>query len=475
MKRNLLPKFIIAYIIFGILGFIFVSTFTSRLIDRYFIDKQANALYREANLIAGKYVINYYNKHVTQDDLKYHFSIIADYLEADIWLLGTNGTIILNTNPSETSSTMSILKNFNPNAQGSNWYQIGNYYNSFNKNMLSVTVPVISNYKIANYLVIHYPLSGIYNSASRMLNIVYITYGIIFLLSLIILILFLGQVYFPLTKLIKAAKEYTDGNFEYKLPVHKNNELGYLGVSLSYMAKELNTLEDYQKKFVANISHDFRSPLTSIKGYIEAIADGTIPPEYHEKYLNTVLYETERLTKLTQSLLTLNNIDSKKNMLEITDFDINRIIKQTAETFEGTCKKKKISIELLFADKTLYVSADMGKIQQVLYNLIDNAIKFSHDNSVITIETTTKYEKVFLSVKDRGIGIPKDCLKKIYERFYKTDLSRGKDKKGTGLGLSIVKEIIQSHNENINVISTEGVGTEFIFTLPKSKNRPKNP
>lgn len=114
------------------------------------------------------------------------------------------------------------------------------------------------------------------------------------------------------------------------------------------------------------------------------------------------------------------------------------------------------------------VYADMEKIQQVMYNLIDNAIKFSHNDSVIYIQAAGQYEKVFVSVKDTGIGIPKDSLKKIWERFYKTDLSRGKDKKGTGLGLSIVKEILQSHGENIDVISTEGVGTEFIFSLPRS-------
>ena len=119
--------------------------------------------------------------------------------------------------------------------------------------------------------------------------------------------------------------------------------------------------------------------------------------------------------------------------------------------------------------KELFVRGDMTKIQQVLYNLIDNAIKFSNSNSSIKIETSIKNEKVFISVKDSGIGIPKDSLKKIWERFYKTDVSRGKDKRGSGLGLSIVKEIIQAHNENINVISTEGVGTEFIFTLPLSK------
>lgn len=113
----------------------------------------------------------------------------------------------------------------------------------------------------------------------------------------------------------------------------------------------------------------------------------------------------------------------------------------------------------------------MSKIQQVVYNLIDNAIKFSHDDSEITVETTEKNEKVFISVKDTGVGISKESQSKIFERFYKADSSRGKDKKGSGIGLSIVKEIIQAHDENINVISTEGVGTEFIFTLPLAQQK----
>ena len=134
------------------------------------------------------------------------------------------------------------------------------------------------------------------------------------------------------------------------------------------------------------------------------------------------------------------------------------------------CGEKKISIELILSGEKLFVSADMGKIQQVVANLTDNAIKFSHSNSIIRIETTEKGDKVFVSVKDSGIGIPSDAQQLIFDRFYKTDLSRGKDKKGTGLGLAITKEILQAHGQNINVISTEGVGSEFIFTLAKSKH-----
>lgn len=189
-----------------------------------------------------------------------------------------------------------------------------------------------------------------------------------------------------------------------------------------------------------------------------------------EKYLDIVIFETERLTKLTNSLLTLNSFDSKVNLLDISTFDINHMIKNTVATFEGICNKKKISFVLTFSSKIQLVNADIGKIEQVLYNLIDNAVKFSHNNSSIYITVTEQNGKIFISVKDSGIGIPKDSISKIWDRFYKTDLSRGKDKRGTGLGLCIAKEIIQTHNENIDVISTEGVGTEFIFSLAKGKN-----
>ncbi|HKM20712.1 MAG TPA: HAMP domain-containing sensor histidine kinase, partial [Lachnospiraceae bacterium] len=326
-----------------------------------------------------------------------------------------------------------------------------------------------SQFRVRGYVVIHSPLSDVIKSRDKLLNISYVTLGIIFLLSTTILIVFTEMVYIPLKKITRATEEFAGGNLKYEFSVDKDDEIGYLAASLSYMASELSRSEDNQKKFIANVSHDFRSPLTSIKGYLEAMIDGTIPPEMHQKYQKIVLNETKRLTKLTTSLLSLNNLNTKGVLLDTTDFDINKVIKNVTATFEGTCIKKRISFNLVLTGKTLYVLADMTKIQQVLYNLIDNAIKFSHDDSTIKIETTEKNEKVFVSVKDSGIGIPKESIKMIWDRFYKTDLSRGKDKKGTGLGLAITKEIINAHHENINVISTVGVGTEFIFTLPKSK------
>jgi signal transduction histidine kinase len=155
-------------------------------------------------------------------------------------------------------------------------------------------------------------------------------------------------------------------------------------------------------------------------------------------------------------------------ILDKSDFDINRTIRATAATFEGVCREKNLAFDLILTEDEMVVHADETRIQQVIYNLIDNAVKFSNRDSSIKIETTEKRNKVFLSIKDFGIGIPKEDLKLIFDRFYKSDASRGKDKKGTGLGLSIVREIIRAHDENINVVSTVGAGTEFIFSLPKA-------
>jgi signal transduction histidine kinase len=312
-------------------------------------------------------------------------------------------------------------------------------------------------------------MAGILDTCDDLLNISYLTLAILLFLSLSILICFTQFFYKPVKKITYAAQQYASGNMHYDFMPESEDELGYVGACMGYMAKQIATTEDDQKKFVANVSHDFRSPLTSIRGYLEAMIDGTIPPELFHKYLNIVLNETERLTNLTNSLLTLNNLNTKGVLLNRTDFDINEIIRKTASSFEGTCKKKNLKMELLLTDSEMFVNADVSKIQQVLYNLTDNAIKFSHPDSVIVIETTLKKNKLFTSVKDTGIGIPKEDLKLIWDRFYKSDLSRGKDKKGTGLGLSIVKEIISSHGEHINVISTQDVGTEFIFSLPLSQ------
>lgn len=468
MRKTLYLKLILAYIIFGLFGFVVVATFVSNMNMDHLKKQQADSLYREATLIANTYASGLYNNEVSLEVVKSQLDALDTYLNATLWIINPSGRLILDSSAPLDVENEIVIENFDPTVTAGSYYTIGNFFNTFDEDMLSVFAPITSDFKVKGYVVIHSSLSGILKEADSLLTISYIMLVILFLLSLIILIFFTEIVYIPLRKITEATEQYASGNMHYEFSVESEDEMGYLAATLSYMASEIARSEDDQKKFVANVSHDFRSPLTSIKGYLEAMIDGTIPPEMHEKYLTILLNETERLRKLTNSLLTLNNLNTKGIMLNKTDFDINKTIRGVAASFEGTCRAKTIAIELVLTGDEMYVVADMDKIQQVLYNLLDNAIKFSHQDSVIKIETTEKHNKVFVSVKDSGIGIPKDDLKLIWDRFYKSDLSRGKDKKGTGLGLSITKEIIRSHGENINVISTEGVGTEFIFSLSKS-------
>lgn len=471
MKRTLYSKFVLAYVIFGIFGFIIVTTFVPSMTREQLVREKAGNLYSEATLIANTYASGLYTSETSLETVKTQLDSLAVYLNSIIRIINPSGRLVLDTNEPLNVEDVVMIENFDPTQTSGSYYIVGDFFGNFEEDVLSVFAPITSDYKVKGYVVIHCKMADIEVSCNKLLNISYITLVILFLLSLIILIFFTEIVYIPLRKITYATEQYAAGNMHYEFQVESEDEIGYLAASLNYMANEIARTEDDQKKFVANVSHDFRSPLTSIRGYLEAMIDGTIPPEMHEKYLNIVLNETDRLTKLTNSLLTLNNLNTKGILLDKTDFNINQVIRNTAASFEGTCRKKKIAIQLVLTDDEMYVNADMGKIQQVLYNLIDNAIKFSHDNSIIKIETSQKKNKLFVSVKDTGIGIPKEDLKFIFDRFYKSDSSRGKDKKGTGLGLSIVKEIIHSHNEHINVISTQGEGTEFIFSLAQAKDQ----
>lgn len=470
LRSTLHLKFILVYVIFGFLSLFTAATLASELTYSNLKSTEAERLYSKATALSNSYLPGYFSQSVSGFDVKMQLQGLSSYMEAAVWLVDPEGRVLISSTPDVYPSAPDTIPDFDPAEGGSATYQEGTYHGCFQKNVLTVSAPVVQGFSTKGYLQLHKYVSDLSDFRNTLMMPVYATVILIFLLSFLILLAFQVLVYRPLRRITEAATQYASGNLDYEIPVTTEDEMGYLSASLNYMSAQLRDMEEYQKKFIANVSHDFRSPLTSIKGYVEAMADGTIPVQMQEKYLNIILFETERLTDLTQDLLTLNEFDRKDLMLDKELFDIHEVIKNTAASFEGICTRRKISIELLFASRHLQVYADRKKIQQVLYNLIDNAVKFSESDSSITIETTDRGEKVYISVKDYGIGIPRESLHKIWERFYKTDSSRGKDKKGTGLGLSIVKEAIQAHGENINVISTEGVGSEFIFSLPKKNS-----
>jgi len=461
---SLLWKLLLLFLGVSVSMFVILNTLGLNIMQGKILDRTKEELYRDGTNYVSEYLLGYYETNPDYNELNIQLELLSAVTDARIWLVSNSGRIAMDS--SYTAIGCSLLE------EDAEFFEKTFQENVYFKGimlepMLCVSIPVIHDYSNKGHLVLLMEMERVEEESIFYLDFVNIAYLVFQPVLLAVFVLIYCMTSIPVKQMAEAAKKFSRGNFKEPLELSASGEYLELGNTIQYMGDKLKNADDAQRKFVSNVSHDFRSPLTSIKGYIEAIKDGTIPPEWQEKYLDIIIFETERLTKLTSNLLELNSFDDNGIILHKTEFDINQMIKQIALSFEGTFKKKKLVLNLVFSEKEQFVRADVDKIEQVLYNLIDNAVKFSNQDSSIRITTEERGNKVMIAVKDNGIGIPKESQARIWERFYKTDTSRGKDKKGTGLGLSIVKEIITAHEENISVVSTEGVGTEFIFSLPR--------
>ncbi len=404
-------------------------------------------------------------QEITKEEYDDLTEALAYFTGFRVWIVSADGTIISDTDGSANDG-VSLTEIRSDYLEQTVLYG-ENLDGLLTGKNISLVCPINYRFALKGYIVIHCSYSVIEDSYEG-----YIFWANTLGLAVAVVMLFVAAcygVYYTrvVNKLIETTVSYTNGKFDERITMKLPDEHQKLANAIVCLAEKNEGLIEYQKNFIANVSHDFRSPLTSIKGYTEAMKEGIIPYEAQGKYLDIILFETERLTGLTQNLLQLNEFDNKGIKLELSDFNVCSMVKQSAATFEAKCAEKKLKIRLVFAEREIWVRADKSKIQQVLHNLIDNATKFSNDDGMIIITISETDNRVWVSVKDQGIGIPRESLNQVWERFYKTDLSRGKDKKGTGLGLSITRQIINAHGETIMVNSKVGEGTEFKFTLKR--------
>ena len=281
----------------------------------------------------------------------------------------------------------------------------------------------------------------------------------------VFMFLFSRSITKPLKNINNTLKEFAKGNFDKRVEYSENNEIGELALNINQMADSISSLEKMRQDFVSDISHERRTPMTSISGFVEGILDGTIPKENQNKYLAIVLSETKRLSRLVNELLTLSRIDDQVKNLSLTNFDMEELTKLVLIKFEGDITSKGIDVDFETYGDEFIVNADKDKYTQVLTNLIHNAVKFTDEEGKITICLKTDNQKCICSVKNTGYGIDEEKLRFIWERFYKVDNSRSTDRSGTGIGLYIVKKIIDAHSEKISVKSVMNEYTEFVFTV----------
>mgnify|MGYP003319217420 CR=1 FL=1 len=325
MKKSLLLKFIFGYIIFAVIGFILIATFSHTIVFNKYRDYTASKMQKQAEIIASEYLKVYQGIPSDSSSLD-SFTLTSELTDKTIWITDSNGLIFYD---SASVNVNNVAEAFNPVT--GNKITEGTMGGMLSENSFSVFTTINGYFKTVGYVIIHEPVSITESRANIVLISIYETFGIIFAVSFILMIILYFSVILPLRKITVAADEYAGGNLRYELKINSSDEVGYLANTLNSMASDLSEAENNQRQFISNVSHDFRSPLTSIKGYLEAIRDGIIPPEEQGHYIDLVINETDRLTALTQNVLNMNNLKAGVPTLDYSKFNINAIIKETRE------------------------------------------------------------------------------------------------------------------------------------------------
>jgi len=270
----------------------------------------------------------------------------------------------------------------------------------------------------------------------------------------------------PLKKISVAARQFAKGRFDTRVAVSGSDEVAELAVAFNNMAESLDNYDTMRNTFISNVSHDLRTPMTSIAGFVDGILDGVIPPEKQEYYLRQVSNEVKRLSRLVASLLDLSRIQAGERKFTMSPFDVCEMARQIVISFEQKIEEKKLEVEFDCDEDNIVAVADRDAIYQIMYNLCDNAVKFSREGGRFALRIKKlKNKKLLISVFNEGQGISAEDLPYVFERFYKSDKSRGLNKTGVGLGLYISKTIIDAHEETIWVESEHGKNCSFSFTL----------
>lgn len=332
--------------------------------------------------------------------------------------------------------------------------------------VFTVGAPYIEKGRVLGAVFIHTSEQSVEASYREILQEVF--RALILAASLGAVLILIASRYFtePMRQMAVAADKFSHGDFSQRVEVHTRDEVGRLAESFNGMAQDLDRLERTRREFVANVSHELRSPLTSMQGFIGGMLDGTIPEDERDKYMGIVWDETKRLNKLITTLLDLSRIESGKTPLTRTRFDVNEMICRVMVRQEQRMNEKHLNVEIDFQNENCFVDADADRIEQVIVNLVDNAIKYGkEDGGTITVRTREEGAQVRVIIANDGSQIPPEDLPQIFERFYKVDKAHTTGK-GTGLGLAIVKSIIDQHGKRIQAFSDEKE-TRFEFTLDK--------
>ena len=477
MFKSVFVKYMVCFLLifavsFSVLFFIFVGMVSSNEVTN-----SVSHAAESVKVMVDRLYINYIKDDESKDyfsfireegaSLSTQLSGIADCTNTIIFIANPNGDISVFSNGSKLhNKTVPKFILNNVLMSEHSYSYTGNIDELFSEEYCIKAIE-LSTGDAHGIVVAGAPISGVSDFVSSML-------GTMVRISLLVLIAGMIGCYFiserivvPLKNIGRAAESFADGKFDVRIQVVGKDEIAVLANTMNSMAESLSELEKLRSGFLANVSHDLRTPMTIISGYIDGILDGAIPKEKQDYYLGIVATEVRRLSRLVGSLLDISRIQAGDRKFNIREFDLCQKATEVMLSNESRIEAKELEVDIRFENDRMPVLADSDALHQVLYNLVDNAIKFSYDKGLLRVAVTQpESKKVKIEVYNEGKGIPRDELKYVFDRFYKADKSRGLDKSGVGLGLYISRTIVEAMGGRISVDSEEEKWCCFTVVLP---------
>ena len=464
--KTIFHKFAFIYIMIFLISFILIIIGVRTVLDFYFVNHETDLIIKRVSsyeeLVNSRYV-NSISLTVLQEQIM----LLDGYTGANIWLFTEDGEMFTTEEDRKTldiTGFPDLPEDLKLVFSGKTTSREVQYKGLYKERMLRVGYP----FNIGDEfyaMIVNVPMPEIEDTISKVSVIIFISLAMSGVLAVILIFLITRRMGYEINVINESAKYISEGNFDKKIIINRKDELGELAESFNIMAEELNNQENTKRMFISSLSHDLRTPLTTIKGYTQGMLDGTIEADKQERYMKIVLNESDRLIKMINDLLDLSKMESGALVLNKTDFDINEMILNVLDNFEQKIINKRVKLTIdLMKDKVL-AHGDYTSIHRVIYNLLDNATKFVEEDGSISIRTELRADKLYVGISNTGRVLSQKELEMIWDRFTKLDKSRGLEKKSSGLGLSIVKEIIKAHHEKIDVFSNEDVGVAFIFTM----------
>lgn len=415
------------------------------------------------------YASNGYTGLINKENVIDGFTLLSKSINADLFLVDVEGKTHVCTHRSPCNHTAYLVPRAIVRKAGDEgrYQELGRLGGIYDEQYYTVGVPMKVNGQMVGVVFASLNSQSLSQLITATLKMFMLSALIVMAATCVIVYFVTRRLVRPLREMLAATQSFAKGDFSVRVPVERYDEIGKLAMAFNAMATSLSSQESSRRSFIANVSHELKTPMTTIAGFIDGILDGTIPEEKRDQYLGIVSEEVKRLSRLVRSMLGIARIEAGEMKLAPTAFDINDIVCRTVFTFERSIEEKHLDILGLDAGKIM-VNADPDLVHQVVYNLIENAVKFAGEGGYIRVSYQQEGAMTFIGIRNSGEGLTKEEIPRIFERFYKTDRSRSMDKTGVGLGLHIVRSIINLHGGEIIVKSAEGEYCEFRFSLPSA-------